>query len=109
MGMIKHVDTSSHLGLDPQDWPWEKSLPIFGEPGDAVLFHVKTIHGSQTNQSSAPRPVFIHRYRAANDYVVIGGTSVKNREKAEAAAEQARKDNQRGFMVAGRRRFEARG
>jgi len=107
-GMLKHIDTSSHLGLDPHDWPWEKSLPICGEPGDAVLFHVKTIHGSQTNQSDGPRPVFIHRYRAANDYVVIGGTTAANRAKAEAAAAQAKKDNQRGFMVAGTRRYEDR-
>ncbi len=108
IGMLQHIDTSSHLGLDPHDWPWEKSLPICGEPGDAILFHVKTIHGSQTNRSNAPRPVFIHRYRAANDYVVIGGTTAANREQAEAAAAQARKENQRGFMVAGRRRWEER-
>ena len=106
LGMLKHVDTFSHLGLDPNDWPWEKALPICGEPGDAIFFHVKTIHGSKPNWSDGPRPVFIHRYRAANDYEVISADSAAGREEAEKHKDEAKKANQLGFMVRGRRHYE---
>lgn len=108
LGMLKHVDTSSHLGLNPHDWPWEKSLPIEGEAGDSIFFHVKTIHGSQSNHSDSPRPVFIHRYRAADDYTVVSATSVANRAEAERRAAEAKKENQLGFLVRGSRRWEPR-
>ena len=107
MGVLKHVDTFSHLGLDEREWPWERSVPITGQAGDAIFFHVKTIHGSKENHSRKPRPVFINRYRAADDYVVIGGTSVKNREEAEKRAAGAKKENQRGLMVRGFRSYDA--
>ena len=107
MGVLDHVDTSSHLGLDEKIWPWEKALPICGKAGDAIFFHVKTVHGSKPNFSKASRPVFIHRYRAADDYVVIGATSTENRAVAEKKIEEARKENQQGFMVRGRRRFNS--
>lgn len=102
-GMLKHVDTESHLGLPLDEWPWEKALPIEGQAGDAIFFHVKTIHGSKPNYTDKPRPVFIHRYRAAEDYVVISGTSAANREEAEKRAAEAKKENQQGFMVRGYR------
>lgn len=106
MGVLKHVDTFSHLGLDEHEWPWEKAVPITGRAGDAIFFHVKTIHGSKENHSQTPRPVFINRYRAADDYVVISGTSVTNREEAEKRATEARKENQRGLMVRGFRNYD---
>lgn len=106
LGMLRHVDTESHLGLDPEEWPWERAVPIRGEAGDAIFFHVKTIHGSKPNWSPAPRPVFIHRYRAANDYVTVGATSVARRANAEKLKAEARKENQRGFMLRGFRPFE---
>lgn len=107
LGSLKHVDTFSHLGLDADEWPWERALPICGRAGDSIFFHVRTIHGSQENHSTAARPVFIHRYRRADDYVVISATSTTNRAEAEQRAAAARKENQRGFMVAGFRGFEA--
>ena len=107
MGVLKHVDTFSHLGLDEDEWPWERALPITGKAGDAIFFHVKTIHGSKENQSQKPRPVFINRYRAADDYVTIGASTVKNREEAEKRAEEAKKENQRGLMVRGFRTYDA--
>ncbi len=107
MGVLKHVDTFSHLGLDENAWPWEKALPITGKAGDAIFFHVKTIHGSKENHSQKPRPVFINRYRAADDYVTIGASTVKNREEAEKRAEEAKKENQRGLMVRGFRTYDA--
>lgn len=105
LGMLTHVDTESHLGLPLDEWPWEKALPIEGRAGDAVFFHVKTIHGSKPNTTDSPRPVFIHRYRAADDYVVVSGTSAANREEAERHAAEAEKENQRGFMVRGFRQW----
>jgi len=109
LGMLPHVDTFSHLGLDAEEWPWSRAVPICGQAGDSIFFHVRCVHGSQENHSAAPRPVFIHRYRRADDYVTVGGTTAENRALAERRAAEARKENQVGFMVAGRREFEARG
>jgi phytanoyl-CoA hydroxylase len=106
LGQLKHVDTFSHLGLDEAEWPWERALPITGQAGDSIFFHVRCIHGSKENYSDQPRPVFIHRYRRADDYVIIGATTTTNREEAEKRAAEARKENQRGFMVRGFRPYE---
>lgn len=108
-GLIPHVDTFSHLGLDGGQWPWERAVPICGQAGDAIIFHVHTIHGSQTNRSKASRPVCIHRYRNAQDYVVVGATSTKIRKDAESAEARAAAGrsrwSQRGMMVRGFRPF----
>lgn len=102
-GVLNHVDTFSHLGLDPSAWTFEKALPIEGKAGDAIFFHVNTIHGSPENNTDTARPVFIHRYRRADDYVVISASNVADRKVAEQHIEQARKENQNGYMVCGRR------
>jgi len=107
LGVLDHIDTSSHLGLDENEWPWERALPLIGKAGDAIFFHVKTVHGSKSNSSKASRPVMIHRYRAANDYVVITATNVEKRKASAVAMDQAKKDNQQGFIVRGRRPFDA--
>lgn len=109
LGQLRHIDTFSHLGLDGDEWPWERALPVTGQAGDSILFHVKTIHGSKENHSEKPRPVFIHRYRGADDFVVISGTTAANREEAEKRAAQAKKENQRGLMVRGFRRHREEG
>ncbi|MBI5095067.1 MAG: phytanoyl-CoA dioxygenase family protein [Candidatus Hydrogenedentes bacterium] len=101
LGMLKHIDTFSHLGLDGKEWPWERAVPIVGKPGDAIFFHVKTIHGSQQNHSTKPRPVFIHRYRRADDYIVVSGTTTENRGQADQHLGDAAKASQKGFMVSG--------
>lgn len=88
LGVLKHVDTFSHLGLDEGEWPWEAALPVCGAAGDAIVFHVQTVHGSKTNQSASARPVFIHRYRRVGDYVTISATTVANRAEAEKKAVQ---------------------
>jgi ectoine hydroxylase-related dioxygenase (phytanoyl-CoA dioxygenase family) len=106
LGLLPHVDTFSHLGLDPAEWPWERSLPISGRAGDAILFHVDTIHGSQENRSDRPRPAFIHRYRRADDYVIVQASTTENRSAAERLLAAASKRTQRGLMVRGRRRQE---
>lgn len=111
LGQLKHVDTFSHLGLEEDEWPWERSLPVIGQAGDSIFFNVKTIHGSKQNMSDKPRPVFINRYRRTDDFVIIGGTTAQNRAEAEkraAAAEEAKKANSdRGLMVRGFRPFSA--
>lgn len=106
MGTLRHVDTFSHLGLDPEEWPWDRALPICGSAGDSIFFHYRCIHGSQENHSQKPRPVFIHRYRRPDDYVTIGATTTEKRAEAEKRAAQARKDTQRGLMVRGFRPHE---
>lgn len=104
-GTLQHVDTFSHLGLDEREWPWERALPVVGKAGDAIFFHVRTIHGSKENHSDKPRPVVIHRYRRADDYVVISGTTTANRAEAEKRIADAKKENQRGLMVRGFRAY----
>lgn len=104
-GTLAHVDTFSHLGLDEKEWPWERALPITGQAGDAIFFHVHCVHGSQENHSNKPRPVFINRYRRADDYVTIGATTTQNRAEAEKRAAEAKKENQRGLMVRGFRPY----
>jgi phytanoyl-CoA hydroxylase len=109
LGLLPHVDTFSHLGLDQQEWPWERAVPIIGHAGDAILFHVNTIHGSKENLSQASRPVCIHRYRHASDYVVVNATTATNRSAADGEvarrAANASRRQQRGLMVRGFRPF----
>ena len=105
-GQLKHVDTFSHLGLDEDEWPWEAALPITGQAGDAIFFHVRTVHGSKQNHSKAPRPVFINRYRRPDDYAIIRATTTTNRAEAEKSAEQARREDEpQGLMVRGFRHY----
>jgi len=106
LGVLRHVDTFSHLGLDANEWPWDKALPIEGKAGDAIFFSVKTIHGSKENHSTRPRPVFIHRYRNANDYVIISATTTANRDEAAKHVKQAKSDNEQGLMVRGWREYD---
>ncbi len=107
LGQLKHVDTFSHLGLDDDEWPWERALPICGDAGDAIFFHVKTIHGSKENHSSTARPVFIHRYRRTDDYTIVGATTVENRAEAEAkaAGKTVKPPSEYGLMVSGYRPY----
>jgi hypothetical protein len=107
LGVLDHIDTFSHLGLDPGEWPWERALPLEGKAGDSIFFHVKTIHGSKPNTTDVARPVYIHRYRAANDYVVVSATTEANRAEAEKRRDEATKENQEGLLVRGFRRWEA--
>lgn len=111
LGVLPHIDTFSHLGLDAQEWPWERAVPIIGKAGDTIIFHVNTIHGSKENRSQASRPVFIHRYRRSDDYVVITASTTENRAQAQTeamkAAAAARRHLQRGLMVRGSRKWES--
>lgn len=106
LGVLDHVDTFSHLGLDEDEWSWEDAVQITGQAGDAIFFHVDTIHGSQENHSDSRRPVFIHRYRRADDYVVIGASTTAARKEAEKNIAQVKKDNQLGLLVSGRRTYD---
>ena len=108
LGQLQHVDTFSHLGLEEREWPWERALPIVGNAGDSIFFHVKTVHGSKQNHSDKPRPVFINRYRRPDDYVVVSATTTANRTEAEKRSAEAKKANQqRGLMVRGFRPYSA--
>ena len=105
MGQLKHIDTFSHLGLDPDEWPWERALPITGNAGDSIFFHYKCIHGSQVNNGTKGRPVFIHRYRKPGDYVVVSAATTSGREEAEKQAAEAKAQNQMGMMARGFRNY----
>lgn len=109
LGTLHHIDTFSHLGLDPHAWPWEAALPITGQAGDSIFFHVRTIHGSKENHSANPRPVFINRYRRADDYVVVSATTEASRAENEKRLAQANKENQKGLMVRGFRPYTVEG
>ena len=106
LGTLAHIDTISHLGLNEDEWPWERALPIIGSAGDAIFFHYRTVHGSQENHSTQPRPVFISRYRRVDDYVTVSASSTANRAEAEKRAAEAKKENQQGILVRGYRRFQ---
>jgi ectoine hydroxylase-related dioxygenase (phytanoyl-CoA dioxygenase family) len=105
-GTLSHIDTFSHLGLDENEWPWERALPVCGQAGDSIFFHYRTIHGSKENHSDKARPVFIHRYRRPGDYVTIGASTAAKRAEAEKRVAEARQKDQAGFMVCGFRRYE---
>ncbi len=105
LGVLEHTDTFSHLGFDKQDWSWTDAVSITGEAGDVIFFHVNTIHGSQENHSDTRRPIFVHRYRRSDDYVVISAGTTKERKKAKEAVDQAKKENQLGLLVSGRRSY----
>jgi hypothetical protein len=106
LGHLRHVDTFSHLGLDPQEWSWEDALPIEGKAGDAIFFHYRTIHGSQENHSARARPVFINRYRRFDDYVVVNASTAANREEAEKNRKVMKKSGQKGLMLRGFRPYD---
>ncbi|XP_065842254.1 L-proline trans-4-hydroxylase-like [Oscarella lobularis] len=107
-GHIEHIDTHSHLALE--NWPFEKAIPVEGKAGDTIFFHIHTIHGSKNNLSSKPRPVFINRYLASNDYVIFQATTVENRKEAEERIlkEGHPKVKNRGYMVRGWRQYEGK-
>jgi ectoine hydroxylase-related dioxygenase (phytanoyl-CoA dioxygenase family) len=103
---LKHIDTFSHLGLDPNEWPWERALPLVGAAGDSIFFHYKTIHGSQVNNGKK-RAACVHpSYRKPGDYVTIGAATTAAREEAEKRAAEVKAQNQKGLMVRGFRPYE---
>jgi len=104
MGFIDHGgDSVGHLGLSEQDWPWERALAVCGRAGDGIFFGNNTVHGSKENYSTASRPVFVNRYRRADDYIVAGGTTPENRAKLMV---KDTKENELGLMVCGRRVYQ---
>ncbi|MDA1191057.1 MAG: phytanoyl-CoA dioxygenase family protein [Candidatus Poribacteria bacterium] len=106
LGQLSHVDTFSHLGLDSDEWPWERAVPVIGSAGDSIFFNYRTIHGSKQNHSRKRRPAFIHRYRRIDDFVTVGATTTANRAENKRRATEAKSHNQRGLVVRGFRKFE---
>lgn len=104
-GTLPHVDTATHQGLE---WSWERAVPVCGAAGDAIFFHVRTVHGSRENRSARPRPSFITRYRRPDDYILVGGITTAQRAASEARGGPAQKPaHERGLMARGRRRAVA--
>ena len=69
------------------------------------------MHGSTPNRSPDPRASFINRYLAADDYQLVFATSEKMRAEAEARAQTderaIKREKVRGFMLRGRRPYDA--
>ncbi len=101
-GLLPHEDTFSHLGLNETDWPWESTLEIEGEAGDAIFFGINCIHGSKPNVSNKRRGVFINRYRHIDDYQIMSATTTM--EMNESSAKRVREKSDDHFMVRGYRR-----
>ncbi len=79
---MKHVDTPSHLGLDMKRFTFDDAICVDGKAGDTLFFHINTVHGSTPNYSSKPRPTFINRYMASDDYAIMPiATSVQMRKE----------------------------
>lgn len=106
LGTLPHIDTFSHLGLDPEEWPWERATPIEGKAGDSIFFHVRCIHGSPENHSDSRRPIFIHRYRCTDDFVTVGGTTTENRAERAKNPSKKKSRSDRGLLVCGFREYE---
>jgi len=105
LGPLEHVDDKwAGLALADPSW-WEKAIPLPGRAGDAILFHGYTIHGSTANRSDRPRPVFIQRYRRADDFCIINVATMKDRREAEKKPIQAKTADDWGLMVRGLRRY----
>lgn len=110
-GYMKHVDTPSHLGLpESEGFSFETAVPIDGDAGDAIFFHLHTVHGSPPNRTNQPRATFINRYLAADDFMLLQAATVKARNEAEAKAKADEKAvklaKTRGFILRGRRPFD---
>lgn len=112
-GHIPHVDTASHLGVS-DEWSFDEALCVEGDAGDAVFFHIHTLHGSTPNRSAAPRASFINRYITPDDYQAFFATDQRMRSKARHEYESnlnagrvAAKE--RHLIVRGRREWSASG
>lgn len=106
LGIIEHVDDQwAGFALPDQHW-WDKAVPVTGKAGDGILFHGLTIHGSPANRSSRARPVFIQRYRRADDFCVINVGNSADRRDAETHRLTEKAMDDWGLMVRGLRRFQ---
>jgi ectoine hydroxylase-related dioxygenase (phytanoyl-CoA dioxygenase family) len=52
----------SHRYLEDEGFSAADLTPVHAEPGDLVLWHVDTIHGSETNRSRQDRCLYINGY-----------------------------------------------
>ncbi len=100
LGLIEHVDTPSHLALPASEFPLECAMPIYGRPGDVVLFNYLTVHGSGLNYSDKPRPALCTQYRSGADEQVWRFASLVE-HLGIAVSDEVR--NQRGALARGRR------
>ena len=104
---IQHVDTSSHLGLEPSKYNVDTAgmVVIEGKAGDSLFFHQYTVHGSPPNHSNKPRPTFINRYtRPTDDVIMPLATSAVMRVQALEDAKTTPPKRKLGLMVRGERR-----
>ena len=98
--------------MPAREWSFADGLCVEGEAGDAIFFHIHTLHGSTPNRSSAPRATFINRYITPDDYQAFFATDVLMRAKARreyeaAVGRGALPPKERNLLVRGRRAWSA--
>jgi phytanoyl-CoA hydroxylase len=107
LGTIEHIDDQwAGFALPDESW-WDKAVPVTGKAGDAILFHGLTVHGSPANRSDRPRPVFIQRYRRADDFCTIDVGNSQDRRQAERSPATHKSPDDWGLMVRGLRRVSS--
>jgi ectoine hydroxylase-related dioxygenase (phytanoyl-CoA dioxygenase family) len=62
-----------------KQYPIENATPLEAEPGDVVLFHYFTLHGSMPNRSSETRKTVLVQMHAGNDRVEEGNAHPNER------------------------------
>ncbi|MCJ8329958.1 MAG: phytanoyl-CoA dioxygenase family protein, partial [Lentisphaeria bacterium] len=91
---------------DETEWPLDRAVCVEGKAGDSIFFNVNCIHGSPENHSDVGRPVFINRWRRADDHTVAGGTLAENRTEYDPENVKPKSRGEYMTMVAGRREFK---
>ncbi len=66
LGPLVHRNEGSHY-LDPDEWPFDRSVPCPAKAGDVLFFPYLTVHGSGINGSERPRRVWIIQARSPDD------------------------------------------
>jgi len=104
LGVLEHVDDQwAGFALQDPAW-WDRAVPITGRAGDSIIFNGLTVHGSPANRSDRARPVFIQRYRRADDFCVVDVSNVADREKSLKDPITQKTSEDWGLMVRGLRR-----
>jgi phytanoyl-CoA hydroxylase len=70
---LAHQGEANHY-LDPEAYPLEEAIELPGAAGDVIFMNYLTPHGSNLNQTTEPRNLWIIQIRAAEDRPVAQQT-----------------------------------
>jgi phytanoyl-CoA hydroxylase len=62
------------IGVDSEGLDLSSAVPCLGSPGTITLHHVRTVHGSATNNSDGARPILLLGYCAADAWPLREGS-----------------------------------